>query len=631
MKYLYFVIIVFILSGCTQNISNEPEAPESNPNIISTSYYTMGETAYLNNDFDTAINLFKRAANNDPGAIHIKERLLETLAISSYYKEEYQRDLIELGELYYSENTFSMKMLLILADAYRIAENFEKADQFYNITIKTEPTLKSLTLYYVFQKSFFPPEDVTLLDEAAELPWKNRDEVIMLGSLIGEIDPERGTEILVKAYERWDDEQSLKPLLTAFEKAGKQDEILDLIQQRVEEDKYVSDGIITFMIGKYYTLRQFEKVINNKEICYSVGSEEILKFLFFSAINLNEYELGIEAGLVIEQFDNIPEELQASFLSYLAKLYIDTENNEKALEYLVKCNDISVIRNLMFQYDFQNDTALREKLFTLLQNYSVASAEVDAVNYLFSILFTQLEQEDQAINFIEKVPIEYLISQNLALPAATIYLQNTLNIEKAKELIELTPDPDYSSNEIISSLLYNTGHDTLAFELCLQEFDENPKPHVSTFLRYSILADKLDTHQNMIAILKDGIAGYPENADLMNALGYMIAKYELTDHYDLAYELLEKAVKIDPDSEMIWDSLAWLYFKDGKFEEALIAMNVPLSKEIRNSEIAYHLGAIYLELGQKAKAKKYLELAVQINDDEDSVNLAKQLMTYIKK
>ncbi len=202
MKYLLYTIIVIILAGCSANAPQKPNFPESKPNIISTSYYTMGETAFQNNDFDTAISLFKRAAHEDPGAIHIKERLLETLAISSYYKEEYQQELIDLGELYFSEGLYSTKMLLILADAYRITENFEKANYYYQHAVKIEPTMKNLTLYYVFQKEFYPPADKKLLNKAAKYPWKNRDEVIMLGSLIGEYDSESGSEILIKVYER---------------------------------------------------------------------------------------------------------------------------------------------------------------------------------------------------------------------------------------------------------------------------------------------------------------------------------------------------------------------------------------------------------------------------------------------
>jgi tetratricopeptide (TPR) repeat protein len=626
MKYIPYIFIMAMIAGCAANKVIEQPEPKSNPNIISTSYYTVGETAYQNNDLETAITLFKRASLADPGALHIKERLLETLALTYYLNEEYQLELTALGEKYYAEGTYTNKMLLILADAYRLTNNFERADFFYRLAIDLEPSLKNLTLYYIFRKEFYPPADEKLLKKAIKMPWKNRDDVIRLGSLIGEINSEEGTEILLKAYSKWDDERSLKPLLTAFEKAGQTNKILETIQERVDEDKYTSDGIITFLIGKYYTLRKYDKVIQNKDIIYKVGSEEILKYLFFSAISSRKYELGKEAGLIIEDYDNIPQELKPSFYSYLAKLYIDTDDYDKAVEYLVKCGDISVIRSLIFQYNFQHDLQVREKLFSLLQDFATKSGESDAVNYLFSILYTQLGDRASAIKFIDIVSPDYLITNNLTLPAATIYLQNDLDISKARELIDLAPDPEYSSNEIISSLLYNTGHDSLAYQLCLQEFEENPKPNVSTYLRFSILADKFDSPRNMLKVLKEGTQLYPDNVDLMNALGYMIAKYELLDNYELAHKLLTRAVEIDPENEMIWDSLAWFYFVDGDPEAALQAMNVPLSKEIKNSEIAYHLGAIYLELNERKQAKKYLEMAVQINDDEDAVSKAKILL-----
>jgi len=81
---------------------------------------------------------------------------------------------------------------------------------------------------------------------------------------------------------------------------------------------------------------------------------------------------------------------------------------------------------------------------------------------------------------------------------------------------------------------------------------------------------------------------------------------------------------------MIWDSLAWLYFKQNKFNEALEAMNIPLSKEINNSEISYHLGEIYLKLNKIDKAKYYLNLAIRINNEIQSVQLSIELLEKFK-
>jgi len=81
---------------------------------------------------------------------------------------------------------------------------------------------------------------------------------------------------------------------------------------------------------------------------------------------------------------------------------------------------------------------------------------------------------------------------------------------------------------------------------------------------------------------------------------------------------------------MIWDSLAWLYFKQNRFNEALKAMEIPLSNEINNSEIAYHLGEIYLKLNKINKAKYYLNLAIKINNEKQSVQLSIELLEKFK-
>ena len=55
-------------------------------------------------------------------------------------------------------------------------------------------------------------------------------------------------------------------------------------------------------------------------------------------------------------------------------------------------------------------------------------------------------------------------------------------------------------------------------------------------------------------------------------------------------------------------------------------MEVPLSKKINNSEIAYHIGEIYLGLNKKKKAEFYFNLAVELNNEKQSVQLSKEIL-----
>jgi len=225
------------------------------------------------------------------------------------------------------------------------------------------------------------------------------------------------------------------------------------------------------------------------------------------------------------------------------------------------------------------------------------------------------------------VSMDYLLANNLTIAAATIYLQNAADIDKARELIELAPpDSQFTTNDIIAGILFGTEQDSLTFEICLQELNENEKPKSTIFIQYALVAEKYDSKSNIIERVKRGLEMYPDNLDLMNAVGYMIADEQIEEEYELSLQLLEKAVQIAPENEMIWDSLAWVYFRMGRYNDALDAMKLPLSKEIKNSEIAYHLGEIYLKLNNKTEAENYLKLAVEIADDENSIKLAEKIL-----
>nr|HPR17818.1 hypothetical protein [Candidatus Cloacimonadota bacterium] len=596
---------------------------------FSTNYYSMAEIALEANDFDTAINLFKRAVAADPQSVYIKERLIETLAVSCYVNQKDTREMTELGEKYFAEGNYTVKMLQLIADAYRIQENYLRADFFYKTALEKEVSMRSLSLYYVFQKKYFPPADEKMLYKALKLPWKQEEDVLMLAGIIGEIDAEKGMDVLTKAYQKWDDEQTLKTLLSAYDKAGQKDKVLQIIQERLDEGKTVSDGLISFLVGKYFTGKQWDKVIENREYIYRVGTEDILKLLFFAAINNKDYEVGKKAGTLLEELGEIQSEMKASFYTYLAKLYFDSGDFPGTVAILAKSNKLEMIRDFVFDYDFEHDEVLQQNLIDVLQRYEELTNNSNVVKYVLAMMYTALYEGTEALDTLDKISPDFLVENDMNLGAATLWLQNSHDIDRAIEFIDLVPDSVYSSLEIASAILYATNQDSLSYAVCMRDFYENPQPALVTFLRYSMLAEKYDTYENLKKILLSAIELYPDNADLKNALGYIIAKSKYRDDFTLAYELLQDAVKLKSDSEMIWDSLAWLYFVDGQPGKALESMNVPLSNPIENSEIAYHLGAIYLALNIQDEAQKYLKMAVDINDDEDSVRLSEELLEEI--
>ncbi|MEL0093043.1 MAG: tetratricopeptide repeat protein [Pseudomonadales bacterium] len=93
----------------------------------------------------------------------------------------------------------------------------------------------------------------------------------------------------------------------------------------------------------------------------------------------------------------------------------------------------------------------------------------------------------------------------------------------------------------------------------------------------------------------------PEHADAMNALGYTLA--DQTDRFDEALALITKALALRPDEPAFIDSMGWVLFRLGRFEEARSQLERAYQL-FPNDEVASHLGEVLWMMGKKREAKK---------------------------
>jgi tetratricopeptide (TPR) repeat protein len=61
------------------------------------------------------------------------------------------------------------------------------------------------------------------------------------------------------------------------------------------------------------------------------------------------------------------------------------------------------------------------------------------------------------------------------------------------------------------------------------------------------------------------------------------------------------------------DLLAWALYKNGRPEEALVAITEALQQGTQDAKLFFHAGMIYHRLGDVAQAKIYLERALALN------------------
>jgi tetratricopeptide (TPR) repeat protein len=109
----------------------------------------------------------------------------------------------------------------------------------------------------------------------------------------------------------------------------------------------------------------------------------------------------------------------------------------------------------------------------------------------------------------------------------------------------------------------------------------------------------------------------PKNSMALNYLGYMYADKGIK--LKESRELIERALDIDPDNGAYLDSYAWVLYKMGKYDEALVQMQKAMKTEIADPVLYDHEGDIYAALKQDARARESWQKALDLKPDDETI------------
>jgi tetratricopeptide (TPR) repeat protein len=147
--------------------------------------------------------------------------------------------------------------------------------------------------------------------------------------------------------------------------------------------------------------------------------------------------------------------------------------------------------------------------------------------------------------------------------------------------------------------LFDGGDRSGAILLLEQVAKESPKDTDTLFTLADVYADA-GRATDAERVLRQIVSAEPMNAGALNYLGYLLAVRG--DQLDEAIQLVQRALKQDPDNGAYLDSLGWAYFRRGNLDEAekyLVAAGKQLPE---NSEVQEHLGDLLARKGRYADA-----------------------------
>jgi Flp pilus assembly protein TadD len=130
-------------------------------------------------------------------------------------------------------------------------------------------------------------------------------------------------------------------------------------------------------------------------------------------------------------------------------------------------------------------------------------------------------------------------------------------------------------------------------------------------------------------VLKEVVVKDPENADALNYLGYTYA--DLGINLDEAKQLIDKALRLQPEEGYIIDSLGWVYFRKGNYAAAFTELSRAYSLMPDDPVVNEHMGDVNYRLGQVDKALPFYLKAWELGPEDFQIEKLKMKIDHLKE
>lgn len=242
---------------------------------------------------------------------------------------------------------------------------------------------------------------------------------------------------------------------------------------------------------------------------------------------------------------------------------------------------------------------------------SDAGAALADAYMLLSRVSEQQNDPDQAIVWLSLIE-EPSARQNARLRQAMIRADQG-RVDEALAIIDATHPGDVDEQLIGVLTAVQILRKAERFDEAIERLlavDREIDDSVEVKYELGMLLERQARHDEMEKYLRQVIELDPGYAHAYNALGYSLA--DRNERLDEAYDLIYRAHQILPEDPYILDSLGWVYFRQGKNDEA--EQYLAQAFEVRpEAEIAAHLGEVLWVKGEQVKAREIWKQGLEID------------------
>ncbi|MEL7301031.1 MAG: tetratricopeptide repeat protein [Pseudomonadota bacterium] len=199
-------------------------------------------------------------------------------------------------------------------------------------------------------------------------------------------------------------------------------------------------------------------------------------------------------------------------------------------------------------------------------------------------------------------------------------------VEALRQLSKSHPDISTIRIKLGDTLrrLERYGEAAKAYTNGLSLIDRVDDRHWFTFFARGISHEREGNWDAAESDFRQALVMRPNQPQVLNYLGYSLVEKNMK--LGEALEMIETAAELRPDNGHILDSLGWVLYRLGRYDEAVAPMEAAVELMATDPIINDHLGDVYWSVGRRTEAHFQWQRALSFGpDDEEAERIRRKL------
>ncbi len=245
-----------------------------------------------------------------------------------------------------------------------------------------------------------------------------------------------------------------------------------------------------------------------------------------------------------------------------------------------------------------------------------ANPDDPSVPYYLGIVYSETGEDDRAREMLGEIPETSDLYAESQLQLAYL-AQRAGDIEGAVDHADQALRARPESSAIIEFMIsLERERDQLPRAVTLAERLVETSPTNDRYhFMLGALYDESGDRAAALDQMREAIDLNPENASALNYLGYSLA--EAGEQLAEAENLVQRALAIDPNDGFYIDSLGWVFYQRGKYQQAVQQLERAVELTGDDPTINEHLADAYLKVGRELESLQLYREALASSTDAE--------------